>query len=97
MQQNVNVTKWTNISEYLYKCEQVWTDVEDETSISETGKQGTCIVRTMYICQWYSVHSVQYMSVRQNSTYSSTVCAVMSQSNHWKCYLKCNNVDTNQI
>jgi hypothetical protein len=34
------------------------------------------MVRTMYLCRWYSV---QYMEVRQNSTYSSTVCAVMSQ------------------
>ena len=25
-----------------------WTDVEDETSTSETGKQGTCTVCTVY-------------------------------------------------
>jgi hypothetical protein len=34
------------------------------------------MVRTMCLCRWYSV---QYMKVRQNSTYSSTVRAVMSQ------------------
>ncbi len=44
----------------LYNWEQVWwTDVEDEISTSETGKQGTCtictvcIVRTVYsTCKW---------------------------------------------
>jgi hypothetical protein len=50
VQQNVNVTK----------CEQVWTDVEDEASTYDKhGKQGTCTVCT--VCGMYGTYSVQYM------------------------------------
>jgi hypothetical protein len=56
----VSISTNTYISEYLYKCEQVWwTDVEDEASTSETGKQGTCTLRT--VCGKYGTYIVQYM------------------------------------
>ena len=57
-------TKWTLVCEYMKKCESgqnMWecTDVEDETLISETGKQGTGTICT--VCSIYSTYSVQYM------------------------------------
>ena len=55
---------WTQVisectSELIQVWTSVWTDVEDETSTSETGKQGTCTVCT--VCGIYSTYSVQYM------------------------------------